>query len=142
MEQDKLFSDREERVLKEFKDIQTRDELESKVIIMITLNKIWFSDIRHATMELANKRFEIKERETHEELIELRNETNDVSASLLIRAQAVALKVELGNLLEWLGFNSLDELLGSEEIVQLNKKEKRMCNDKRWRLNRNLEWMN
>ena len=89
--QDQIFSDREERILKEFKDIQTREELESKVINMITLTRIWFNEVRLSTVKIAQERSNMIKDEVHEDVLNLRDDTQDESACLLIRASRTLL---------------------------------------------------
>ena len=121
-----LFKDREERSLREYKDIQIREELEVKVINMITLTRVWYNEIRTSTIKIANERATLVKQDTHEDLLTLREKTQDETASLLLRAQAQALKIDLETLLSWTGFNSLDELRGTEELIEYNRMELRL----------------
>ena len=123
---EELFKDREDRVLKELKDIQTREEIEDKIINMITLNRIFFNEVRLATNKIAKERSEQVKQEAHDDLLLLREETQDESATLLIRAQAQALKSDVDTILSWVGFSCLDELRGHEEQTEYNRMEMRL----------------
>ena len=111
--------------MKELKDIQTK-EIEDKIINMITLNRIFFNEVRLSTTKIAKERFEAIKQEAHEDLLRLKEDTQDESATLLIRAQAQALKTDIDTVLSWVGFTSLDELRGYEELKEYNRMEMRL----------------
>ena len=83
-----MFKDLEERVLNGLKNIQMREELEAKVINMITLNRIWFNKMRFSTVKIAQEKSSIIKQEAPKDFSMLREETQDESASLVLRVQS------------------------------------------------------
>ena len=123
---DQFFAKPEEAILKSISELQTRAEVEPRVLKMITINRLLFSDLRHATADAAKSRLPAITIKAKELIFEIKRLTEDETVIKLIKAQARALNVELATLLEWLEISSLDELKNTAEIDELDRKQARM----------------
>ena len=122
---DQYFAKSEDSILKTISELQTRAEIEPKVLKMITINRLLFSDLRHSTGAAANARLPKSVQSVRLMIFEVKAQTEDETIIKLLKAQARAIGVDIPILLDWLEISSLDELKNTEQLDELDRRHAR-----------------